>query len=196
VWWLGPSNLICTLLLFVYSTTFKKRLLSGNIIIAILTAWTLAVLGFASIYKLEGTIENVMRIRSRMLRFTLLYASFAFVISLIREAIKDLEDRIGDAQYGCKTLPIVAGVVAAKTYVLVWLVVLMGSLILVQFYAAQLGWWLAVLYTIVFIVCPLVYVFYKLLKVTNAAEYHHLSSVTKMIMLTGILSLLFFKMYL
>jgi hypothetical protein len=48
VWWIGPSNLMCALLLFVYSTTFKKRLLSGNVIIALLTAWTIALPGLAS----------------------------------------------------------------------------------------------------------------------------------------------------
>lgn len=195
VWWIGPSNFICAFLLFVYSTTFKKRFLSGNILIALLTAWTLAVLGLASFYNLDAG-DNAVAVKERMLRFTLLYASFAFVISLIREAIKDLEDMRGDAQYGCKTLPIVAGITAAKTYILVWLVVLIGSLMLVQFYAAQKGWWLMVLYTIVFIIGPLVFIFSKLLKANKSQEYHRLSSITKAVMLTGILSLLFFKMYL
>src|SRR5688572_4429395 len=34
--WMGLMNFLCVVLLFVYSTTFKKRLLSGNIIIALL----------------------------------------------------------------------------------------------------------------------------------------------------------------
>src|SRR5665647_558196 len=41
-------NVLCTLLLWFYSTTFKKKLLSGNVIISLLTAWTVLVLYFAT----------------------------------------------------------------------------------------------------------------------------------------------------
>jgi 4-hydroxybenzoate polyprenyltransferase len=37
------------------------------------------------------------------------YTSFAFIISLIREVIKDMEDMDGDRKYGCRTMPIVWG---------------------------------------------------------------------------------------
>jgi 4-hydroxybenzoate polyprenyltransferase len=195
VWWIGPSNLMCALLLFVYSTTFKKRMLSGNVIIALLTAWTIALPGLASFYNLyyEGAVT--MALRARVLRFTLLYASFAFIISLIREAVKDMEDIKGDAQNGCKTLPIVAGITAAKTYVMVWLVVLIGALVLVQFYAAQLGWWLTVVYALLFIIIPLLYLIRVFFRAKAVKEYSRSSAVAKLVMLTGILSLLFFKLY-
>jgi 4-hydroxybenzoate polyprenyltransferase len=130
-----------------------------------------------------------------MLRFTLLYTAFAFVISLIREAVQDIEDLKGDTQYGCRTLPIVAGINAAKTYVIIWMVVLIGAVVTVQIYAAQFGWWLAVLYAVLFIISPLCYILYKFIKVQKAQEYHRISSLTKLVMLAGILSLLFFKIY-
>ena len=115
MWWIGPANLLCAFLLFVYSTTFKKRFLSGNVIIALFTAWTLAVLGLAIVLQAWILmIPNALAVKARILRFTLLYAAFAFIISLIREAIKDMEDMRGDAQYGCKTLPIVAGIKPQK----------------------------------------------------------------------------------
>ena len=196
VWWIGPSNFLTVFLLFVYSTTFKKSFLSGNIIIALLTSWTIALLGLASFYSLYYSTESLVATKSRLLRFTILYTAFAFIISLIREAVKDIEDIPGDVQFGCKTLPIVAGINAAKTYVLVWLVVLLGAIFIVQVYAAQLGWWLLVLYGIVFIICPLLYVFYKFIRVKKNEEYHRISLLTKLVMFTGILSLLFFKIYL
>jgi 4-hydroxybenzoate polyprenyltransferase len=195
VWWIGPSTLVCALLLFVYSTTFKKRLLSGNIIIALLTAWTIALPGLASFYDLYYADGNTVVLRARVLRFTLLYGSFALVISLIREAVKDMEDIRGDAQHGCRTLPIVAGITAAKTYVMVWLVVLIGALVLVQVYAAQLGWWLTVGYTLIFIVVPLLYLGRIFMRAKGVQDYSRSSSVAKLVMLTGILSLLFFKFY-
>jgi 4-hydroxybenzoate polyprenyltransferase len=43
-WFLLLFNFISVVLLFFYSTTFKKRLLTGNIIISLLTAWVILVL--------------------------------------------------------------------------------------------------------------------------------------------------------
>jgi 4-hydroxybenzoate polyprenyltransferase len=196
VWWVGPANLVCTALLFVYSSTFKKRFLSGNIIISLLTAWTLAVLGFISFYSLYFDDVRTVATQARILRFTILYAAFAFMISLIREAVKDIEDLPGDAQFGCKTLPIVAGINAAKTYVMVWLVVLIGALFIMQVYAAQFGWWALVLYGLLFIIAPLTFVFIKFMNVTKTQEYHRISSLTKLVMFAGILSMVLFKIYL
>ena len=62
----------------------------------------------------------------RFIRISILYAGFAFIISLIREVVKDMEDMDGDARYGCKTMPIVWGIPASKMFVAVWLVVLIS----------------------------------------------------------------------
>lgn len=195
VWWVGPANLLCVFLLFVYSSTFKKRFLTGNVIVSLLTAWTVAILGLATFYELYFDAAKSIAVQARVLRFTILYSSFAFIISLVREAVKDMEDMPGDSRFGCKTLPIVAGINAAKTYVLVWLVVLIGALAIMQIYAAQLGWWWLVLYGLLFIIIPLVYVFLKFSKAHKTDEYHHISSVTKVVMFSGILSMLLFKFY-
>lgn len=197
IWWIGPANILCTILLFAYSATFKKRFLSGNIIISILTAWSVGILGLASFYEVfyQNSAYNHLN-PSRIFRFTILYASFAFIISAIREAIKDMEDMEGDARYDCKTLPIVAGLNAAKTYTIVWLVVLIGALVIVQFYALQFNWWIAILYCTFFIIVPSVKIVNELIKAQTRKEFHRLSNFTKLIMLLGILSMVFFKIYL
>ena len=43
VFWLGFSNTICVLLLFGYSISLKKKLLVGNVLISLLTAWVIFV---------------------------------------------------------------------------------------------------------------------------------------------------------
>lgn len=40
----GLANLACVILLWFYSTTFKRTLLIGNVIISLLTAWVILVL--------------------------------------------------------------------------------------------------------------------------------------------------------
>lgn len=196
IWWIGIANTGCTFLLFVYSTTFKKRFLSGNIIISVLTAWSVAILGLATFFRVYGN-EGYQGVEyDKILRFTILYAGFAFISSLIREAIKDMEDMQGDARYGCRTLPIVGGINAAKTYVVVWMVVLIGVLLIVQFYALQFNWWIAVIYSFLFLIVPLLYAFRQMFRVKTAKEFHRLSSITKLVMMMGILSMVFFKIYL
>ena len=102
----------------------------------------------------------------------------------------------GDEKYGCRTMPIVWGVNAAKVYVAVWLIVLIAILILVQVYVLEFKWWLPVAYSSVLIIIPLLYIFYKLFSASGAKHFHELSNMIKLTMLTGILSMIFFYFYL
>ena len=131
----------------------------------------------------------------RFIRISFLYASFAFIISLIREVVKDMEDMDGDARYGCKTIPIVWGIPASKVFVAVWLVVLIGMISVVQFYVLQLGWLWSAVYCITLIILPLVWILRKLFMAKVAKDYHALSNIIKLVMLTGLLSMIFFKIY-
>lgn len=193
-WIISIANIFCVVLLWFYSTTFKKKLLSGNIIIAALTAWVIMVVYFfagAGIVHYDGW-NGAVDIR-RLYKFTILYAGFAFVVSLIREVVKDLEDMIGDARYDCKTMPITWGVPATKVFLAVWIVVCIALLAIVQLYAWQSGWWFSAVYSILLIILPLVLILKDLYKANIPSAYHRLSSLIKLVMLTGILSMLFFK---
>ena len=193
-WYLITANIGCVALLWVYSTSFKKRMLIGNVIISLLTSWTVLILFFAFTEpKHAYTLINPVIVR--LFRITFLYAGFAFVISLMREAIKDMEDMEGDMRYGCKTLPIVAGTRSTKIYVTVWNIVLLGSVSVLQLYIMQFRWWFAILYCAVFILIPLVLLQQKLFNAFKPKEFRYLSNLSKLIMLTGIVSMIFFKIY-
>lgn len=189
---LGIANSICVLLLFFYSISLKKKLLIGNILISALTAWTVFVITWCETRNLLSPLGSS---RIKITRYTFLYAGFAFIISLIREVIKDIEDMEGDRRYGCTTMPIVWGVNASKIFIAVWLIVLLALLVSLQFYVLQFHWWFSALYSVVFIIAPLINIFQKLFTATTSADYHRLSSRTKMVMLTGILSMIFIKIY-
>lgn len=191
-------NAGCAALLWFYSTTFKKKLLSGNIIIAALMAWTVLVIYFASsgfFYLIRGGDVEIHKAMQRIYKFAVLYAGFAFIISLIREVVKDIEDMEGDAKYGCKTMPIVWGVPAAKVFAGVWMVVLIGALAVLQFYVLQLHWWWSAMYCALLLIVPLCGTLYKFYKAQNTADYHRISSMIKLVILLGILSMLFFRIY-
>jgi 4-hydroxybenzoate polyprenyltransferase len=194
-WYLILANAGCVVLLWFYSTTYKKTVLIGNVIISLLTAWTILILFFSKLSPADA-LGLGAQTHSRFFRLTFLYAGFAFIISLIREAIKDIEDMEGDAKYGCRTMPIRWGVNAAKIYTAVWLVVLVAVLVIVQVYVLQFRWYLPVGYSVLLIIAPLVYILIQLFKAKAVSDFARLSGYTKWVMLTGILSMLFFYFYL
>ena len=195
-WYLVLANIAVVFLLWFYSTAYKKYLLIGNIIIALLTAWTILIIYFSKIDITEVLAAADVERQAKFFRLTVLYASFAFIISLIREAIKDMEDLEGDSRYNCFTMPIAWGINATKIYVAVWLIVTILMLLVTQAYILPYGWWIPVLYCVVMIIIPLVNIFIRLFKSSTKHQFHILSNRTKFVMLTGILSMIFFAFYL
>ncbi|RYZ24496.1 MAG: ubiquinone biosynthesis protein UbiA [Chitinophagaceae bacterium] len=192
--YLVAANGVVVLLLWLYSTSLKKKLLIGNIVISVLTAWTVLILFFAQVpFRYAFGVQDA--VTAKFFRVAFLYAGFAFVLSLIREAVKDVEDMEGDRRYGCRTMPIVTGVVATKVYTTVWIVVVLGALIVLQLYILQFQWWWAVIYSVFFVIFPLIYLFFSHLKASTTAEFAALSRLSKWIMLAGIVSMLFFRVY-
>jgi len=192
---IGPANLLCVVLLWFYSTTFKKKLIIGNVIISFLTAWVIMVLYLCE-FRLHRFVDPVYhKLLSRVYKFAVLYAAFAFIISLVREVIKDIEDMNGDAQYGCKTMPVVWGINVAKVFAATWLIVLIACLIVIQFYVLQYRWWASVIYSLILIIWPLIQILRKLYDANTEQEYSRLSKAIKAVMLAGILSMIFFKLY-
>jgi 4-hydroxybenzoate polyprenyltransferase len=120
---------------------------------------------------------------------------FAFIISLIREAIKDIEDMHGDARYGCRTMPIVWGIQSSKVFIATWMVVLIAALLIVQAYTLPFKWWWSLVYCFILVIIPLIYIFRKLFTVVTPQDFHKLSSWVKLVMATGIFSMVFFKIY-
>lgn len=186
-------NFLSVVLLLFYSTTFKKKLLIGNVIISLLTAWVVGVLFIAELKftDLNDLWQNNSVIQ-RLYKYTLVYAGFAFVVSLVREVIKDAEDIVGDKKYGCTTMPIVWGINVAKIYAATWLVVLMGLLIAIFFYTIINNWtWLVSLICLVLIVY-LIFILVKIKKAITTKDFAYISNQIKLLMLVGILSILLF----
>lgn len=193
-WWLIAANGLCVLLLWFYSTSFKRKFLVGNVVISLLTAWTILVLFFA-FSQPRNAFNTADGASVKFFRTAFLYAGFAFVISLIREALKDMEDLEGDARYGCRTLPVVAGIRGTKIYTAVWTVVLVATLTVLQVYVLQFGWWHSVVYAFALVIVPLVLLLRDLRHATAKQDFARLSGRTKRIMLAGILSMAFFYFY-
>jgi 4-hydroxybenzoate polyprenyltransferase len=189
---LAVGNLSCVILLYFYSTTFKRKLLIGNIIISLLTAWVILVLYVGEFHWAALASDGYKKLFSSLFKFAIVYSSFAFLLSLIREVVKDIEDMGGDAKYGCRTMPIVWGVNVAKVFAGTLIVVLLGALVILQFYVLQKSWFPLTLYGVLLIDLPLLYILRKLYSAQTRQDYHRLSTIIKLVMLAGILSIILF----
>jgi 4-hydroxybenzoate polyprenyltransferase len=196
-WFIGFANTICVMVLWFYSTTFKKKLLSGNILISLLTAWTVLVVYFFVSTYMGGvfSMQASTTAAQKLLRLALLYTSFAFIITLIREVIKDVEDMEGDRKYGARTMPIAWGVEFSKVFVMIWLMILLVLLLIVLFYILQFSMWVHAAYNAVLIIAPSFYVLRLLFKSKTTADFTRLSGLVKFIIFTGILSMVLFKFF-
>ena len=194
-WYLVLANIACVALLWFYSTRFKKSLLVGNIIVSLLTAWTILIVFFSKVSP-GNAFGPGYHAQPKFFRLAFLYGGFAFVCSLIREAIKDIEDIKGDERYGSHSMPIAWGINTSKVYIAVWMIVLIVILLTLQVYILQFRWWELVIYGLLTIIVPLLFVFRRLFKATSPGDYHTLSRGIKLVMLTGILSMIFFYFYL
>ncbi|MHB1922952.1 MAG: geranylgeranylglycerol-phosphate geranylgeranyltransferase [Chitinophagaceae bacterium] len=191
--WLGSIQVTCTFSLWFYSTSFKRKIFIGNIVISLLTALTLIVVGlyepkftgrfFSEFYGFSRTIFLILAF----------YSFFAFIISMVREMVKDMEDIQGDSKEGCKTIPVVWGIKICKNICVGFILVLLSSLLFVQFYLFGIHWMGLIVYFILLIEVPLIYIILILVKTFNAKGFHRVSSLIKLVMLTGILSMAFIK---
>lgn len=194
--YLGLTQVICSLILWFYSTSFKRQILIGNVLISLLTALAVVVVGFYE-KQIYESFEAIMSPAGRkLIQIIGVYALFAFVISLVREIVKDLEDMIGDAKDGCRTIPIVWGVAAAKRICYMLLLALQVLIVAVEIRIGFIGWWPAIIYLVVFVQAPAYYIYTLLKKAHLPEHYHRVSSLVKWLMLTGILSMIFFKIFL
>lgn len=180
-------NLVSSGLLYFYSATYKKQFLIGNIIISFLTALCLAI-----VYLTEPSAQAIDALKSLITG----YVIFSFMISMAREIIKDMEDIIGDSASECKTLPVVAGIRFSKIVASLFIITVLLLIIIIQITSRQWESLLPFLYVSIAIEIPLVILIVSLIISNSKLDYRRCSTIAKLIMVTGILSLpVFFYTY-
>lgn len=187
---LFPLFIISSALLYMYSTYLKRFVLIGNIVVAALVGLSVFLVG---IFDLLPAI-NLQNASSQYFFLDLIkdYVIFALMINLIREMVKDIEDIDGDYKMGIQTLPILIGRNRATKVVFI---VSLIPLMLIIFYLLNnlYSQPIALIYVLLLVVAPLIYVSIKLFSAKQKKQYHHISNLLKIVMLTGVLSLLLFQ---
>jgi 4-hydroxybenzoate polyprenyltransferase len=159
------------ILLWLYSYRYKRKVIIGNLLIALLTA--------TSVY-----LPALLRHEANHL--LLFFAVVAFFISLIREIIKDIEDMNGDGQFDCKTLPLVFGLKKTKQVLVGIIMGFMAILITMSLFFNSLSLTILISFTILALLGLMI----KLLPADTKKEFAILSRYCKWLMLAGVLSMM------
>lgn len=180
--------IIVSATLYMYATSLKQMLLIGNIIVALLLAFSVLIIGLFDL--LPATYNGNQSTMGTMFSILLSYAAFAFVINLMREIVKDMEDIEGDYNQGMSTLPIAIG--NAKSAKIVFILGTLLTLVmfwLINGYLMDYSLYYAVIYALVFVVSPMIFFLVKIWNAQKKGEFHLLSTVLKWIIFFGILSI-------
>jgi 4-hydroxybenzoate polyprenyltransferase len=185
--WIGITFMLVSGLLYFYSATYKRQLLIGNIIVAVLTALVplmVAAFEVPAIYKFYSL--NAVEVPPVGIIFYWVggFAVFAFLTNLAREIIKDIEDFEGDKAFGSNSLPVAAGIPASKIVVSVILGLTIFLLLLTWF--RYLSDYATLIYLCGFLIIPMIINSIILIRGRTQKQFHKASNIIKIVMLAGI----------
>ncbi|WP_400194191.1 geranylgeranylglycerol-phosphate geranylgeranyltransferase [Hymenobacter sp. B81] len=171
----GAVTVGAALLLWGYSARFKRLPLVGNLSIGLLTA---ALVLLPELLHRTGHPA------------VWAYALAAFLLTVVREIVKDVEDMRGDAQHDCRTLPIVLGVARSKWVAALFLVSLLWLVAAAIGQGFAGGQWRLASWLLGTVLGPLLLLAQRLLRADRRRDFARLSTLCKLVMLGGVLSML------
>lgn len=107
-------------LLWFYSSSYKRLFMIGNLTIALLAGLTPMMVAFANIAQLRLRYELILpytTLEHDLYAWLGGFALFAFLLTWIREIIKDMQDQQGDRELECHSMPVVWGEKWTKVFV-------------------------------------------------------------------------------
>ncbi|HRE77518.1 MAG TPA: geranylgeranylglycerol-phosphate geranylgeranyltransferase [Flavobacterium sp.] len=172
-------------LIWFYSHKIKKYPIIGNI-----TAALLAILPFFAILLYYQKIDSIIfNLNNEKYYVIFAHASFLFLLILIREMIKDLENIIGDLAQNYRTIPVILGESFSKKIItFLVLCTVIPVYILIEIY--DVGYMDVYFYTSFII---LIFFLIKLWKSDSKENYLLLHNIIKFIIVAGVFSIVLIK---
>ena len=180
-------------LLWFYSSSYKRLFMVGNLIIALLAGVTPMIVAMANVAILQLRYETIIP-------FTTLphdlyawlggFALFAFLLTWIREIVKDLQDQMGDRELECHSMPVVWGEKWTKIFVTGLIVATLAIIGHLWYHVLpfSISWTtLSTRYIALGVVIPLLCTLWLLWAAKIPSDYKNCQQVVKFTMLIGML---------
>ena len=175
---LAIFHFVAATLLWFYSTHFKKQLLIGNIVVSFLSASVAFMPFMFEIGVMQHVYpnfnENHWAVILSGFKITFIFALFAFITSLAREIIKDMEDYKGDKETGGKTMPISWGIPSSKLtsfFLLIIAAILLMVVVYNTFKANRIIISVNNIYILLALIFPLVFLSIKTLMAQTSKQF-------------------------
>lgn len=197
-WWAHSWTLLFTYivipgLLWFYSASYKRMFLVGNLVVAFASAIVPLLVAIANADYLHHLYQNALAyspIVGELYVWTGGFAAFAFLLTWVREIVKDIEDIEGDREMECRTLPIVWGDKVAKIIATILLVAIATLIVYILFAVLPFSHeWksLPTRYVVFGLIVPILCSIVLLWAANNRTEYHRVQTIIKFAMFMGML---------
>ena len=190
--------------LWFYSYKLKYIFFAGNFIVAFFIALVPFVSGIVELFAFTEHFQlHDSDWVPKVFVIVCVVSIFAFLATLVREIVKDMEDIEGDVTQGCRTLPVVMGITGAKRVAQFFLLIVIFLSGFVEYWFCTgissgfftLRFLLPILYISCLIQVPSFWIIIRLNMASLSKHFHKVSNWLKILMLTGI-SYLFVFAYL
>ncbi len=179
---------LVAILLWNYSSKYKRMPLIGNLLIAYLIAFSIIFLSSFEILHLK-TDENYVVIKE-IIDIEIFYAGFTFLIVLIREFIKMMGNTHGDSRARYNTLAVKIGIKKTKYITLVLIGLLIIAFIILALYVLLNKINLLFFLVLIGLILLSFALFYKTHTIRNSKNCQSASRLSKIIILMGVLSVI------
>lgn len=180
-------------LLWFYSSSYKRLFVIGNLIIALLAAVTPMLVAMANVAVLQlryATILPYTTLVHDLYVWLGGFALFAFLLTWIREIIKDMQDQMGDRELECHSMPVVWGELWTKIFVTALIVLTLAIIGHIWYHILPFptSWLsLSTRYIALGVVTPLLCVLWLLWAAKIPSDYKTCQQLVKFTMLLGML---------
>lgn len=182
-------------LLWFYSSSYKRQFVVGNLIVSFSVALVPLTVAMANAGFLRHRFGELMQFSSvgkEIYMWIGGFAVFAFLTTLIREILKDLQDQTGDRELECHTLPILLGTMWTKVVITV-LILLTAAVACYAVFGLMpfdvSSWTTPVVRYLIFgLLVPFACEFWLLWSAKIASDYRFAQGLLKFIMFVGVLS--------
>ena len=188
-WFWIPGYILANAMMYWYSKSWKKKILVGNFVVSLFCALVAVVVIVGESGYWPTLADKAPIAYINIVGIFTAYTTFAFLSTMYREIVKDMEDVYGDEVDNCRTLPIVFGIQRAKTIAAFFAISLLLTTIFGAYLLYTTGRNFQLAYLLLGIVIPIKGSLLLLGKANSVSEFHRLSTLTKLIMLGGILYL-------
>jgi len=188
---MGILFLLIATALYYYSLRYKYMPLWGNIVVAFLSVMVIIICWLFEFFFLRADPASFIQAAPSFKIVNLLvfsYAFFAFITSLTREMIKDVQDLQGDMKSGCRTIPVVLGIARTRMIIMGAVILNMLAIAFFQVLLFNSGYEVSSMYLLIIQVL-LVISGFRLAKAHQPSDYGSISLLFKVIMLAGIASM-------